>query len=621
MAGGSNGGNLGNMLPLMLAIGATVATDGAAAPMLGEAMGAEAGTVGATMLGAGAMGAGTSALGGIMQGQSAGDVLKNSLISGTIGAGTAGILGGLSGGPTPDALVPSSSGTEMNAMVNPSLGNNGITLPPTPDASLSPYGFEPTPNPVPSLNSGLPTPNPSITTPFGTSGLGSGVSSGIPSAIPETVSAGPGSFFDKSYMPSKMAGYAIAAAPSLLSGNLFAQPTLNTAQAANPVTSGLDYKFDRNTYQPSIAPNYNGIAGLDAGPGAQRLIGYGYADGGSIGTVEEMSRENATGGNQMFPQSGLGGLTGANTYQNATNTPTSSNLMEPTDAVTDPYTGAMKFAAGGPAPTAQNMLNTMSQSTANAMQNGNSGGFDPIGSASNLISGNTSGSGSQGIDFANDPNYVFDQRTGQYVRRFATGGQTKTSPTQKSADTQQGAYDLNTIKQYIQLAQTPIGLKQVTILADNGDDSATQAIYYLKNQPVTGPEQAGLGQTAQASMQPSATQLPMQQAPVQAAHGGIMGYARGGSQSLGSYSDGGQMLKGPGDGMSDSIPAKIGRHQPARLADGEFVVPADVVSHLGNGSTDAGAKHLYSMMDKVRAARTGRKTQGKQIKPEKYMPA
>jgi hypothetical protein len=98
-------------------------------------------------------------------------------------------------------------------------------------------------------------------------------------------------------------------------------------------------------------------------------------------------------------------------------------------------------------------------------------------------------------------------------------------------------------------------------------------------------------------------------------------YAGGGIASLGSYSDGGRMLKGPGDGMSDSIPAKIGAKQEARLADGEFVVPADVVSHLGNGSTDAGAKQLYAMMDKVRSARTGRKAQGRQIKPQKYMPA
>ena len=90
---------------------------------------------------------------------------------------------------------------------------------------------------------------------------------------------------------------------------------------------------------------------------------------------------------------------------------------------------------------------------------------------------------------------------------------------------------------------------------------------------------------------------------------------------LGSYSDGGRLLKGPGDGMSDDIPAKIGKRQPARLADGEFVVPADVVSGIGNGSTDAGAKKLYAMMSKVRQARTGTKKQGKEINPNKYMPA
>jgi hypothetical protein len=73
--------------------------------------------------------------------------------------------------------------------------------------------------------------------------------------------------------------------------------------------------------------------------------------------------------------------------------------------------------------------------------------------------------------------------------------------------------------------------------------------------------------------------------------------------------------------MSDSIPGVIGNKQPARLADGEFVVPADVVSHLGNGSTDAGAKKLYSMMDKIRKARTGTKKQGKKINPNKFLPA
>jgi hypothetical protein len=91
-----------------------------------------------------------------------------------------------------------------------------------------------------------------------------------------------------------------------------------------------------------------------------------------------------------------------------------------------------------------------------------------------------------------------------------------------------------------------------------------------------------------------------------------MGYAEGGTP---------RFLSGGGDGMSDSIKATINDSQPARLADGEFVIPADVVSHLGNGSSKAGAKQLYSMMDKVRKARTGNPKQGKQINPRKYMPA
>jgi hypothetical protein len=101
---------------------------------------------------------------------------------------------------------------------------------------------------------------------------------------------------------------------------------------------------------------------------------------------------------------------------------------------------------------------------------------------------------------------------------------------------------------------------------------------------------------------------------------GGMAYAGGGISSLGSYSDGGRMLKGPGDGMSDNIPAQIGSKQPARLADGEFVVPADVVSHLGNGSTDAGARQLYGMMDRIRSQRTGKKKQAPRVNPKKAMP-
>jgi hypothetical protein len=111
------------------------------------------------------------------------------------------------------------------------------------------------------------------------------------------------------------------------------------------------------------------------------------------------------------------------------------------------------------------------------------------------------------------------------------------------------------------------------------------------------------------------------------AAGGMMGYAVGGLGSLGSlggYSDGGQLLRGPGNGVSDDIPAVIGDRQPARLADGEFVVPARIVSELGNGSTDAGARSLYKMMDRIQHNR--RKSIGKgkvaaDSRSEQYLPA
>jgi len=94
---------------------------------------------------------------------------------------------------------------------------------------------------------------------------------------------------------------------------------------------------------------------------------------------------------------------------------------------------------------------------------------------------------------------------------------------------------------------------------------------------------------------------------------GYMQFAEGGMAK-------GRYLQGGTDGMADEIPAQIGRDQPAALSHGEFVVPADVVSHLGNGNSDAGAKKLYQMMDKIRMARTGNKKQGKRINPDKFMP-
>jgi hypothetical protein len=110
-----------------------------------------------------------------------------------------------------------------------------------------------------------------------------------------------------------------------------------------------------------------------------------------------------------------------------------------------------------------------------------------------------------------------------------------------------------------------------------------------------------------------------------AADGGLMnGYAQGGISTLGGYSDGGRLLRGPGDGVSDSIPASIEGKQPARLADGEFVIPARIVSELGNGSTEAGARKLYAMMDRIQKSRgktVGKKKVAVNSKADKHLPA
>lgn len=108
------------------------------------------------------------------------------------------------------------------------------------------------------------------------------------------------------------------------------------------------------------------------------------------------------------------------------------------------------------------------------------------------------------------------------------------------------------------------------------------------------------------------------------ATGGLAALAAGGQSHLGDYSDGGRLLRGPGDGVSDSIPAVIGKKRPARLADGEFVVPARIVSELGNGSTEAGARKLYAMMDRVQKARKksiGKNRVAVNSKTDKLLPA
>lgn len=134
--------------------------------------------------------------------------------------------------------------------------------------------------------------------------------------------------------------------------------------------------------------------------------------------------------------------------------------------------------------------------------------------------------------------------------------------------------------------------------------------YFTPTQYVA-PSAAGAALTGQRQ---EAKDIAAQQVPVAKAAGG-------GISTLGGYSDGGRMLRGPGDGVSDSIPATIGGKQPARLADGEFVIPARIVSEIGNGSSEAGARKLYAMMDRIQKARKKSiKNVAANTKADKYLP-
>jgi hypothetical protein len=289
-----------------------------------------------------------------------------------------------------------------------------------------------------------------------------------------------------------------------------------------------------------------------------------YAAGGVMDVgrnpVEQMSNQNSIGANTGFPQAYIHN----NAFATPTQTPISQNVLTgPGDTGVDPYTGEQNMATGGIAHfSAGKSVNASNLSDSLNYYNSMIGG--PADQQMAQMYTPTGGQGDVGIIRDTDPDTAYLSapeaaavRMGKINSRSNMQGPTLPRPTPI------GRINLR-----------PQGVKQAAASGSSLD-----------------PE-------------------------VNAASGGIMG------ANLGGYAAGGnpRLLKGPGDGMSDDIPATIADKQPARLADGEFVVPADVVSHLGNGSTDAGAKKLHQMMDTVRKARTGNQKQGKQIDPNKYLP-
>lgn len=267
----------------------------------------------------------------------------------------------------------------------------------------------------------------------------------------------------------------------------------------------------------------------------------GFADGGAVGPVEQMSNMNATGANTMYPMANIGGLNYSSPMQQR---PVPQNVLDVADSARlDPYTGMPTFASGGTTEDDEDKEERESARASARMKQ-----------YSHMMTPEIK---DMGVSHKTEGFGIVPRSKAQMLSSPATAAQAEMSAMMKK-----------------------YGIKS--------------ALPNIKD-----PQAGHIGDIEEA------------------ASGGIM-------HGLGGYSDGGRLLKGPGDGVSDSIPAVIGAKQPARLADGEFVVPARIVSELGNGSTEAGARKLYGMMDRVQRGR--KKSIGKDkvavdSKADKHLPA
>ncbi len=303
----------------------------------------------------------------------------------------------------------------------------------------------------------------------------------------------------------------------------------------------------------------------------------GYADGGP---VEQMSNANAVGANTGYPQADITGHAYATPWQ----TPVSQNVVQGTaDTGVNRMNGqmlaegGMAYAGGGVTGSGNLNLNIPldfggGQGAANGYQAAGSGG------------GGTMSGG-------------LDQKP---VTASPQGMQSFMQPAQQRAQ------------------QSPAQQMLAGLYAGKTAYKQTYEQYLAGRSPL----QQDVQLTRQQFENPTPS-AAMSNPNYAFAEGG-MAYAGGGISHLGDYSDGGRLLKGPGDGVSDSIPAMIGNKQPARLADGEFVIPARIVSELGNGSTNAGARKLYAMMDRIQKARkktTGKNKVAANPRADKYLPA
>ena len=411
-----------------------------------------------------------------------------------------------------------------------------------------------------------------------------------------------------------------AAAPAIAEPAKFTPPPTSATAGKQIVPH---YKFNPGMQTPTptasptgvenvyFKPQYTALSDAEA---QQMYPGYpNYtpaADGGLMGyagggPVEAMSNANAIGANTGFPQAYLHNNAYATPYQ----TPVSQNVLTGAgDVSVDPYTGEQRMAGGGVSYDPQTQRYTGGIADAYRPENRDVNIYNDTGGPGSAGGNNTSSSpgtdnGSPTGSVIGDAGYaISNQSISPIAAAIAQGMMDALSSTSNTSVNAVSGLDAQSD------AATATGASSAA-----GVDGPAGAGSTGMGSDVSGDGGVGDGGgEARGGLSPRFN--------YHMATGGLSN-AR---YNLGGYSDGGRLLRGPGDGVSDSIPAVIGKKQPARLADGEFVVPARIVSELGNGSTEAGARRLYAMMDRIQAARgktTGKGKVAKNTRADKYLPA
>jgi hypothetical protein len=458
-----------------------------------------------------------------------------------------------------------------------------------------------------------------------------------------------------------------AAAPAI------AQPAkLNMPAATSQKSIAPRYKFSPGMVNPTPAASATGKENTYFNPQYTAISDeeaksmYGYAGGGP---VEAMSNANAIGANTGFPQAYLHNNAYATPYQ----TPVSQNVLTGAgDVSVDPYTGEQRMAGGGVSYDPQTQRYTGGIADAYRPENtdvsvfndtgGPATGGGPASASSSSSNGSPTGSAIGDLGYA-----ISNQSISPVAAAIAGAMMDAMSPTSNTSvnavNGMDSASDAASAASAAAAAADASGgapgmgggsdasVGDSGAAGGGGGGAAGEARGGLS--PLFTHHMAGGGgaksyrttlddslETAYTKAQESNDTATMRaieaemeirntnKAGMEQGLSGMKGLAIGGLSNarynLGGYSDGGRLLRGPGDGVSDSIPAVIGKKQPARLADGEFVVPARIVSELGNGSTEAGARRLYAMMDRIQAARgktTGKGKVAKNTRADKYLPA